>query len=56
MILNLIIQNQMEIQEKLIDSTLINSLGWKSKTKLKDGIELTYKWFLNNLAEKKLLS
>ena len=29
-ILNLIIQNQMEIK-KLIDSTLINSLGWKSK-------------------------
>ncbi len=39
---------------KLIDSTLINSLGWKSKTKLKDGIELTYKWFLNNLTEKRI--
>jgi GDP-L-fucose synthase len=38
---------------KLIDSTLINSLGWKSKTKLEDGIELTYQWFLKNLANKR---
>ena len=31
---------------KLIDSKQINSLGWKSKTNLLDGIKLTYEWYL----------
>ncbi len=39
---------------KLIDSTLINSLGWKSTTKLEEGIKLTYEWFQNNLSEKRV--
>ncbi len=34
---------------KLLDSTYINSLGWQPKTKLEDGLKITYKWFLENL-------
>jgi GDP-L-fucose synthase len=33
---------------KLMDVSRINNLGWKYKTLLKDGIEKTYKWFLEN--------
>ncbi len=33
---------------KLMDVTRINSLGWKAKTSLRDGIEKTYRWFLNS--------
>jgi len=31
---------------KLMDVSRVNSLGWKYKTELRDGIERTYKWFL----------
>lgn len=31
---------------KLMDVTRLNSLGWKYKTELNEGIRLTYKWFL----------
>lgn len=31
---------------KLMDVTRINSLGWEYKTELRNGIEKTYKWFL----------
>ena len=33
---------------KLLDSSKINSLGWKAKTKLKNGLEKTYKWYVEN--------
>ena len=33
---------------KFINSKQINSLGWKSKTSLYDGIEATYNWYLKN--------
>jgi GDP-L-fucose synthase len=33
---------------KLLDSTIINTLGWKPKTELKEGLKITYDWFLNN--------
>ena len=33
---------------KLINSKKINSLGWKSKTSLFDGINSTYQWYLKN--------
>lgn len=33
---------------KLLDVTRLNSLGWKAKTSLKDGIAKTYKWFVEN--------
>lgn len=34
---------------KLLDSGLINSLGWSSSTSLKDGLKKTYSWFLENI-------
>lgn len=33
---------------KLLDTTKINQLGWKPKLSLKEGIQITYKWFLEN--------
>lgn len=33
---------------KLQDVTRINSLGWTASVDLRKGIELTYRWFLNN--------
>lgn len=33
---------------KLMDVSRINSLGWKYKTELRDGIEKTYNWFIKN--------
>lgn len=35
--------------QKLLDSTKINDLGWKSTINLKEGIESTYNWFLKNI-------
>jgi GDP-L-fucose synthase len=37
---------------KLMDVSRINSLGWKYKTELEEGIKKTYDWFLNNLYSK----
>ena len=34
---------------KLLDSTLINSYGWKSKVTLDEGLFETYNWFLDNI-------
>jgi len=31
---------------KLLDVSRINSLGWKYKTELREGIDLTYRWYL----------
>ena len=33
------------VRQKLLDSTKLNSLGWSSKTSLKDGVRITYEWF-----------
>lgn len=35
---------------KLLDSSLINNLGWTAKTNLKDGLNFTYKWYLSNIS------
>lgn len=34
---------------KLMDVSRVNSLGWKHRTLLKDGIEKTYKWYLEEV-------
>ena len=34
---------------KLLDSSYIKSLGWEPKTKLEDGLEMSYKWFLESI-------
>jgi len=33
---------------KFLDISRINRLGWKSKIILKNGIEQTYKWYVEN--------
>ena len=33
---------------KILDSTLIKSLGWKPKIKIKDGLNETIKWYKKN--------
>ena len=33
---------------KLLDSTLINNLGWKSNINLDEGLDLTFQWFEKN--------
>ena len=33
---------------KLLDVSLIQSLGWKHRTKLAEGIKKTYHWYLEN--------
>lgn len=34
---------------KLMDVSRINNLGWKFKTGLREGIEKTYRWYLNQI-------
>ena len=31
---------------KLLDVSLLNSLGWRARTSLREGLEQTYRWFL----------
>jgi len=33
---------------KLLDVSLLKKLGWKTKINLKEGLQSTYEWFLNN--------
>ncbi len=33
---------------KLLDVTRLDKLGWKAKTNLKEGLTITYQWFLEN--------
>lgn len=33
---------------KLLDSSYLNSLGWKARIKIRDGISKTFKWFSEN--------
>jgi GDP-L-fucose synthase len=37
--------------QKLLNSEKINLLGWKAQIDLRNGIEKTYNWFLNNNAK-----
>ena len=33
---------------KLLDVSRLSELGWKARTGLREGIESTYRWFLEN--------
>ena len=35
---------------KLVDATRLQSLGWTARTPLRDGIESTYRWYLDHVA------
>ena len=35
--------------QKLLESSIINKLGWKPKTSLEKGLKVTYEWYKNNL-------
>lgn len=37
---------------KIIDSSKVNSLGWKPLTPIEKGLKLTYQWFLENVNDK----
>jgi len=39
---------------KLLDTTRLTGLGWRPKISLKDGIETTYAWFREHVAEARL--
>tara|TARA_B100001996_G_scaffold380371_1_gene367681 strand:+ start:271 stop:1200 length:930 start_codon:yes stop_codon:yes gene_type:complete len=34
---------------KLLDSSYLNSLGWETKTNLREGLKISYDWFIKNL-------
>lgn len=36
---------------KLVDTTKLNQLGWKSSISLREGLESTYEWFLTNTSQ-----
>ena len=38
---------------KLLDSSLITSLGWKPSVDLEEGLKITYDWYLENLEIKR---
>jgi GDP-L-fucose synthase len=38
--------------QKLLDNSRITNMGWKAKTSLKEGIQKTYQWYLNNGVKK----
>ncbi|MBS0220298.1 MAG: GDP-L-fucose synthase [Proteobacteria bacterium] len=38
---------------KVVDVSRISEMGWTARTSLKDGLALTYRWFLENVATEK---
>jgi nucleoside-diphosphate-sugar epimerase len=40
---------------KVLDVSRIKAMGWSVKTSLQEGLELTYRWLLENVASETLL-
>jgi len=38
---------------KMVDTSLADSLGWRARTPMRDGLEMAYRWFLDNVATQK---
>ena len=38
---------------KLVDTTLINSMGWQPRIPLKEGLESTYRWFVEHYVQER---
>jgi len=36
------------VKERVSDVSKINKLGWEAKTEIKEGLQKTYKWFMDN--------
>jgi GDP-L-fucose synthase len=39
---------------KLLDVSRLHALGWRHRTSLREGIESTYRWFLQNQTQLRL--
>jgi GDP-L-fucose synthase len=39
------------VPRKLLDTSKITGMGWKPSTALRDGLNVTYRWFLDNIAD-----
>jgi GDP-L-fucose synthase len=37
------------MQRKVLDASRIRSLGWKHRIELEQGLEMAYRWFVQNL-------
>jgi len=38
---------------KLLDTSKLNSLGWKARTPLREGLERTYAWYLQERTDQR---
>jgi GDP-L-fucose synthase len=41
---------------KVLDVSRVNQLGWRARTPLQQGLEETYRWYVENIASKKQLA
>jgi nucleoside-diphosphate-sugar epimerase len=41
---------------KLLDTSRLSALGWKPKITLREGIEQTYQWFKQHVADARLIA
>ena len=41
---------------KMVDTSYAEQLGWHARTPLKDGLEQTYRWFLDNVGAQRAVA
>ena len=41
---------------KMVDTSYAESLGWRAKTSLQQGLEETYRWFLDNVGTQRAVA